>query len=229
MKNKIIYYKGNGDILNIIIHGANEGSDSEFIKFISKSLQSKCLPVLTFDFSYITANTAPSPDKSKELAELLNIVKIAKEQYNYSKFNLIGKSMGGVIALKVGSKSEKEIASVVILGFPIYLGTDVNIDLMKIDPFVPDENYLNDFSELIKNQSGEVLIVQGEKDLLGSVKDIKAIIKNSSKKIKLVTIPNATHGFTPLSKESTLEKNNEMIIKALIPGFLHTHFRPKSN
>jgi len=208
MPKNIVHTKGVGSTLYIVIHGAGEGIKSEYTQYLLKRLEDDNFPTLSFDFNYITNGVPPSIDKKREEAELYELISDYAGKNIYSNFVLIGKSMGGVLSLRIATTNIANIKAVIILGFPLRLGVNVDLSLLQNNPFVPALDYLSGFSKTIKNVTCQVLIIQGKNDLLGTKDDIDWLIHNSKhKNINVQFIENATHSFGSLDASTSKEEN----------------------
>lgn len=181
--------------INILIHGSSEGFNSQFMQFINAGLIKAGKETFGFDFDYITNGTAPSKDFIDEYAKLKSVINHHINR-GYTKINLIGKSLGGVLCL------HEEIASyankIIILGFPYSFGYPV--DLCK---------------KLGKNAS-KISIIQGTNDALCDLEKLAELNQSIGSTMGIIAIGNASHGFKPITTDTTLDQNYTKVISAIL-------------
>jgi predicted alpha/beta-hydrolase family hydrolase len=147
----------------------------------------------------------PSKDLSREIDELNELIKEMLEKKGKSpnslKINILGKSLGGVIALNLCRfLMRRYINKIIVLGFPFLLGNPPRLNLLKEEAPLPNYNleYYLLFNDL---RRVKVNILQGLKDDLCQVDKLEKITKRYSN-IRLIKFKNADHDF------SCYKKNN---------------------
>lgn len=181
--------------INILIHGSSEGFNSQFMQFINAGLNRAGKKTFGFDFDYIASGTAPSKDFIDEYAKLKSVINHHINR-GYTKINLIGKSLGGVLCLH--EEIIRHANKVVILGFPYSLG--YSADLCK---------------KLGKNAS-KVSIIQGTNDSLCNLEELAELNQSMVSEISIIAIDNASHGFKPINSNTTLEQNYIQVVSAIL-------------
>ena len=84
--------------INLFLHGASEGFNSELIQFLFAKLKENQNECYGFDFEYIKSGGQPSKDNQKEIGELNNVID-SLQRKGYQRINIIGKSMGGIMVM----------------------------------------------------------------------------------------------------------------------------------
>ena len=111
-----------------------------------------------------------------------------------SRLLIGGKSMGGRIATMVAD--EMNVAGLVCLGYPFH------------PPGKPEKTR----TEHLKEIKTPTLILQGERDALGTREDVADY--ELSKRIQMVWLPDGDHSFKPRKKSGiTLEENMQKAVK----------------
>lgn len=201
--------------INLFLHGASEGFNSELIQFIFAKLKEEQNECYGFDFEYIKSGEQPSKGNENEIHELKRVINTLVEK-GYQEINIIGKSMGGIISLHEDIISNPHVKKIYILGFPVKLGYPLMISLLKEEPFNPKSGYKKEYIEHL-NKLGDLLrkitIIQGTNDLLGSKADIEEISLELKYPLTVFYIENATHGLYPLTEQTSKEDNFNKVLR----------------
>lgn len=184
---KFIFYNNNSKQLDVILHGGSAGIESPFIQKTFKLLQQEGNSVVAFNFPYLDRREDHSsgPELKEEVKALESVLTYCQSR-KFKKIRLIGKSLGGIVAsyyLRKLSQKKQERYSVAILGY--VLG---DIDL--------------------KTFTGDILIIQGEKDRFCDIQAVKKdLAKAVSKNITFHEVKGADHSFRGSStKKSVYEE-----------------------
>jgi predicted alpha/beta-hydrolase family hydrolase len=180
------YHNSKTDTLDVVLQGGSHGIVSSILQKVFNRSKEKGNSVIAFNFPYFERGEENSsgPELKEELEALHNILDFVKYK-EYSKVRLVGKSLGGIVAsYYVESLTEEDSKrfSVVILG---YVTGDVKL----------------------KDFSGSITVIQGEKDKFGGIGIVKEDLKDAvSKDIKYLEVKGADHSYrNPETKEPVFE------------------------
>lgn len=186
--------------LVILTHGYTEGASSAFISYLSDRLREMNVSVVSFDFSYLKKKKEPSSDFIEELDELEAVINYCKKVLKYKKIFIVGKSMGGIIALMLGNRISNSVYGMAFLGLPIRLGYPLKLSILKNGKLVK-RGFIKPYAEMISRLPLKILIIVGENDCLGSPDDIIRLIKKSTNPlIEYQTIIGVSHSFRSSDK-----------------------------
>lgn len=182
------HHNSKAETLDVVLQGGSHGIDSSILQKVFNKSKEKGNSVIAFNFPYFERGEENSsgPELKEESETLQNILDFVNYK-EYSKVRLVGKSLGGIVAsnyIQNLSEEEAERFSVVILG---YVTGDVKL----------------------KNFSGSITVIQGEKDKFGGIEVVKEDLKDAvSKDIKYLEIEGADHSYrNPETKEPLFEDN----------------------
>lgn len=170
-----IYIDNNSNTLDIVLQGGNYGIESPFMQKVITSCKESGHSVLAFNFPYFERgdNHSSGPELKEELETITKMMK-KHDANKFDHIRFVAKSLGGIVAsyfLKNLKPSEHQKYSIVILG---YVLGDVNL----------------------KNFSGKIKIIQGEKDKFGNIGEVKEDLKGAiSNEIEFTEIKGADHSF----------------------------------
>ncbi len=158
--------------LDIILPGASQGIISAFIK---KTIQ-RCqeldhnILALNFPFHQRGEDHSSGPQLKEERKHLEVMLEQAHKELKFKKITVIAKSLGGIIIAKYLEKNRiPELDKIIILGMVVG----------QVD--------LNNFS-------GQVIVIQGEKDRFGNGKKVKDALSNC-RHLQVHEIKGASHSF----------------------------------
>jgi len=163
---------------------------------------------MTFNFLY-AEQKRKLPDSKERLESCyravidaaLNLPKLKK-----NRLVIGGKSMGGRIASQVAAADGKNIAGLVLLGYPLH------------PPGKPDK--LRDAH--LKDVRAPMLFVQGSRDAFGTKEEIRGVIKKLGLPAKLYVVEGGDHSFkVPKSAGVTPQQVHESVMKE-IAAWLHS-------
>jgi len=181
----------NAPVKIIIAHGAGAPMDSPFMVYFAEKLGALGVSVVRFEFPYMQKRrdegTKKPPDRQPKLLECWKEV-IEQERQSDQKLVIGGKSMGGRMASLIADEVGAD--GLVCLGYPFYAPG-------KMDK--PRTEHL----EAIKCPT---LIVQGERDSMGSKENVAAY--NLSSAITLSWLTDGDHSFKPRKKSGLTEEGN---------------------
>ncbi len=174
----------------VFAHGAGAAMDSEFMTCIAHGLAQAGIKVIRFEFPYMalrrkTGSKRP-PNKMDVLLQAFEEVIV--QAGNPENLFIGGKSMGGRVASMLAT--HLAVRGVVAYGYPFH-------PIKK-----PDKLRIEHLSEM----TSPLLIVQGERDSLGSKDEVLAY--NLNKKIKINWIPDGDHSLKPRKKSGFTYNNN---------------------
>lgn len=195
MKNLDFLHKNysNSASINIIVHGGSAGYESDFIQKIYYKSISLQISTFAFNFGFITRGEQGPVNENldEELEDFNEVIKNLKD-IGYSKFHIIAKSLGGIVSarfLNSLDRLEHSNYRITILGY-----VTGSIDL--------------------KTFSGQIDIIQGEKDRFGDFDTVKDDLKDAiSNKITFNSVKNADHSYRNELKQPTYEDEAINLIK----------------
>src|SRR5574337_590789 len=110
----------------LYLHGLSQDADSPFAQeMITQIVSHTDYSVLTFSFDFFRKGTQPSPGLEQEVKQLREVISWARQNYRVCSVALVGKSLGGVIALAMVAMPDFEpgtVEKICILGLPSLLG-----------------------------------------------------------------------------------------------------------
>jgi uncharacterized protein len=191
------------EVIVIMAHGAGAGNNSEFMTYHAKSMADQGYLVLSFNFDYMqtmieTGKRRPPERQAKlESTYIAHITEAVRDYPNCKKIVLVGKSMGGKIASFISTqqslqKNVLNISAVIALGYPFY---PVN----KKEKLPERTNHFVDICI-------PFLVIQGERDALGSRDFIESITLANVPKLKWLI--DGDHSFTPRKSSGLTEQDN---------------------
>lgn len=187
MKNLDFLHKNfiDSDCINVIVHGGSAGYESEFIqKIYQKSISAK-ISTLAFNFKYISRGeeNPRNENLNEELADFNEVIKNLKD-IGYSNFHIIAKSLGGIVSarfLNALDRSEHSDYKITILG---YVTGSVKL----------------------KNFSGQIDIIQGEKDRFGDIEAVKFDMREAiSNQVYYYAVTDSDHSYRNELKQPIYE------------------------
>lgn len=189
-----IIWSGKDDAPTLIIlaHGAGAAMDTDFMNYFAESLASKRVRILRFEFPYMALRRQghgrrPPNTQKILLSSWQKIIEYARGLHK-GKIYIGGKSMGGRMASMIADG--ENVAGLICLGYPFY--APGKMDKPRIDH--------------LENLKTDTLMLQGERDVMGS-KDVVESYKLSSK-IKIKWLPDGDHGLKPRKKSGFTEEGN---------------------
>lgn len=179
-------FNNKSPVLDVLLHGGNQGMSAPIMTKLFDTSVAQGNSVMAFSFPFFDRGEDHSsgPDTLEEIDALKTVLEYCHGN-DYKRIRLIGKSLGGIVAsyyLRKLLPTEQKKYSVIILGY--ILG---DIDL--------------------KNFSGNIKIIQGEKDKFGNIEAVKNDLKNAvSKNISYFEVVGADHSYrVPETKEPKFE------------------------
>lgn len=183
---ELIYDGPNDGPLFVFAHGAGAPADSLFMETVTQGLASHGVRVARFNFPYMQQRVDGGSRRPPERADKL-IVQYAQVIADIAKPMVIGgKSMGGRIASLVCAQYSEGINTYIkglaCLGFPFH-------------PSAKPEKLRTEHFPMI---DCETLIIQGERDKLGSKVDVDSY--GLPEKIQWLWLPDGDHDLKPRVK-----------------------------
>jgi len=188
-----IYYSNNLEELNIIFPGSSLGFQTGLINKIFNKFVSEGRSAVSYNYPFLDRGEENSSGEDlKEELDALNSILTSIDINKYSKINLIGKSLGAIVASYFLAKDENshllDKVSLSVLGY-----VKGSIDLSKINC--------------------KIIIIQGEKDRFGNIDEVKKDFEDKDlSQISFTEIPNADHSYRNSDKEPIFE---DLAIEAL--------------
>lgn len=178
--------------LFIFAHGAGAPMDTDFMDFFAHDLGQKSIRILRFEFPYMAlrrdGHGKRPPNTQKILLESwCTIIEACRQDFKGSIY-IGGKSMGGRMASMVAD--HQNVSGLICLGYPFYA------------PGKQDKPRIEHLQDL----KTRTLILQGERDAMGS----KEIIKHYplSEQIEICWLVDGDHGLKPRKKSGYSEQYN---------------------
>ena len=194
----------------LLAHGAGAPMDSDWMNQLTECLVEQGISVHRFEFPYMnkrrTEGVKKPPDRGPILEKhFLDVI----SQFKKKPLFIGGKSMGGRMASVIAN--ECDVEGVIVFGYPFHApGKPIN------------EKRLEAFLELKK----PCLVLQGERDAMGSQEELKAI--KFPRKIKFVYLKDGDHSLKPRKKSGfTLEKHLETSAERSLDFIKKTIGQPK--
>jgi predicted alpha/beta-hydrolase family hydrolase len=169
-------------------HGAGANQLSGFMTLFANGLAERGIDALTYNFVY-TEQGRGAPDPKPKLQSCLRAVIESALNNNKLKGNALvigGKSMGGRIASQVAAEAwekneslAKQIKGLVFLGYPLH----------------PPGNPSKLRVEHLPSIKMPMLFVQGTRDSLGTVDEIKPFVKQLKLPATIYSIEGGDHSF----------------------------------
>lgn len=174
----------------VLAHGAGAGMSSPFMEEMARALAARSLRVVRFDFPYMQAmRTGGKRSRPDSTAVLENTwLEVIGKVGDTGKLVIGGKSLGGRIASMVADRAG--VRGLVCLGYPFHpAGEPLSLRVAHM-----------------KELATPTLIVQGDRDTLGSRKEIEGY--TLSKAIRIFYLGDGDHSFKPRkSSGRTFEQN----------------------
>ncbi len=174
----------------VLAHGAGAAMDSDFMEDVAHALAAESLRVVRFEFPYMrekreTGRRGP-PDPTAVLEETW--LSVIAQLGTQTKLVIGGKSMGGRIASMIADTAA--VHGLVCMGYPFHpTGRPTSLRVSHL-----------------KDLKTPTLILQGERDTLGSRDEIAGYVLSS--RIRLSFLPDGDHSFKPRkSSGRTYEQN----------------------
>lgn len=190
----------------LLAHGAGAGMDSPFLQQLAEELARREIRTLRFDFPYMARARAegrrrppnPAPVLLEHWREMVSIWRMAES----GPLWLAGKSMGGRMASLLAD--ELGAAGLICLGYPFHPAGK------------PDRLR----TEHLATLATPTLIVQGERDALGSREEVAGYTLAPS--IEVQWIATADHDLKPLKRSGLNQAQVLVDTAARVAGFVRT-------
>lgn len=186
-------HSANSAKLTIIVHGASEGIDSDFISELINKCYSNSSSVLAIQMPF--KDRGESQSSGQELKEELEALSKALEFVDYKSFTslyFVGKSLGGIILSRFLDNDNSM--------------PDIEINFCVLGFITGDT--------IIPRNINSIKIIQGEFDKYGSLNDVNSNMNRSKIKNKeLHIIKHADHSYRNSNKEP--EYYNEAVRKVV--------------
>ncbi|WP_186538521.1 alpha/beta fold hydrolase [Synechococcus sp. BIOS-E4-1] len=178
----------------LLAHGAGAGIDTPFMQKMAQGLAQKGWQVIRFEFPYMTQRRISGRKAPPNRADVLLKYYVDQVQSLDANQPLIigGKSMGGRIASLVADElwSGNRILGCICLGYPFHpLGKPETLRVKHL-----------------QNLQTPTLVVQGERDAMGSKEEVKNYAL--SERLKLAWMPDGDHSFKPRIRSGRREGQN---------------------
>ncbi len=216
MENGYRFYSPGGPSKQVVVyvHSLTQDDRTPFAEFIIKRLIDSGVSVYSFTFDFLKSGNEPSPDLSKEKEELRLLVKYVRAENEASRLSLVGKSLGGVVGLKLALENkELSIGNVHVLGFPLALGYPPRLNLLR-GATLGKFDGLQEYVQFLASLETPVSLIQGGADDLGPVQACTELAKSFPSLMSLDVIPQANHSFM-VGTANAWEECAEALVKRL--------------
>jgi uncharacterized protein len=182
-----------------LAHGAGAGKNSPFMEQMARALVARSLRVARFDFPYMeqmrTSGRRGRPDSPAVLEETW--LSVVEQLGSPADLVIGGKSLGGRIASMIADRAK--VKGLVCLGYPFHpAGQPLSLRVAHM-----------------KELATPTLILQGERDTLGSREEIAGY--TLSKAIRIVYLADGDHSFKPRkSSGRTFEQNFAQAVEEIV-------------
>ena len=191
----------------ILAHGAGTPMDSPFMIKYAEGIAARGIRVARFEFPYMTRRREDGrrrpPDRAPVLIKSWRaaVEQMARTGLSRDSLFIGGKSLGGRTASMIAD--EAGVAGLVCLGYPFH------------PPGKPERTRVDHLQFL----GTPTLIVQGERDPLGTFEDVKGYTLSPA--IRLHWLTDGDHNFKPRKASGRTEQQNwEEGITAVV-GFIN--------
>jgi uncharacterized protein len=183
----------------VLAHGAGAGMKSTFMAETARALAERSFRVVRFDFPYMQkaarGGRGGRPDSPAVLEETW--LKVIEQAGPAGQLVIGGKSMGGRIASMVADRAK--VKGLVCLGYPFHpAGAPLSLRVAHM-----------------KGLATPTLIVQGDRDTLGSREEIAGYALSGA--IRIVYLADGDHSFKPRKASGrTFEQNFSQAIDEIV-------------
>jgi len=154
----------------IVLHGASEGIDSDFIQYIHTELVKRGEAVLSFNWPYLQAGGEPSDNLLDEQSALQEAAEFMRSE-GYTRLHIVAKSLGGIVASRWLQQPNDLNVEVGILGFVIGdVATDSLAKKLRV-------------------------VVQGERDRFGNAEKVRKELAIHDINSTVIEIADADHSY----------------------------------
>jgi predicted alpha/beta-hydrolase family hydrolase len=183
----------------ILGHGAGAGQGSSFMVSFASALSGRGIDTVTFDFLYMAqGRRLPDPKDKLEACYRAVIAEVARR--TPGKLAIGGKSMGGRIASQVAAGDARDVAGLVLLGYPLH------------PPGKPEQ--LRD--KHLAAIKAPMLFVQGARDTFGTPDELRPILGKLKAPAELFEVAGGDHSFKVLKRAGfSQEATYEMVLERI--------------
>ena len=190
----------------LLAHGAGAGMDTDFMTQMAQGLAEKEWQVIRFEFPYMAKQRISGRRTPPNRVEILlqSFLDQVQSLTTHQPLVIGGKSMGGRIASLVadGLSRESRILGCICLGYPFHpLGKPQTLRV-----------------EHLLKQETPTLIVQGERDAMGSRGEVENY--SLSQQLQFAWMPDGDHSFKPRKRSGHTEQQNMDLAVAKVNDFL---------
>jgi predicted alpha/beta-hydrolase family hydrolase len=187
----------------ILGHGAGAGQRSAFMVEFARTIASRGIHTVTFNFPYMEGGRT-LPDKRPVLDSCYRTVIEAVAARSHRPLFIGGKSMGGRIATHVAAEDPTlPVAGLVLLGYPLH------------PPGKPDQRRDAHLPEVRR----PTLIVQGSKDTFGTPQELEGVLERMTPRPVLHVIAGGDHSFN-VSRSHARQSAVDAVIQSAITTWI---------
>ena len=206
MRNLLVNGPDTAQATVLLAHGAGAGMDTAFMTQMAQGLAEKEWQVIRFEFPYMAKQRISGRRTPPNRVEILlqSFLDQVQSLTTHQPLVIGGKSMGGRIASLVadGLSRESRILGCICLGYPFHpLGKPQTLRV-----------------EHLLKQETPTLIVQGERDAMGSRGEVENY--SLSQHLQFAWMPDGDHSFKPRKRSGHTEQQNMDLAVAKVNDFL---------
>jgi uncharacterized protein len=165
-------------VVVVLAHGAGADMHAEFMNGMAGGLIERGHAVCRFNFAYADKGRR-SPDRSDVLEETYDrVVQAVREDLEFDRLIIGGKSMGGRIASQIAARGTK-VDGVVFLGYPLH------------PPGKPERLR----SEHLSRVGAPMLFVEGTRDPFCPLETLYAVLEDLDAQTEVAVIEDGDHSF----------------------------------
>ncbi|MBV1880194.1 MAG: dienelactone hydrolase family protein [Pseudomonadales bacterium] len=166
----------------IMAHGAGAAMDSDWMNDVSNQIAEAGIKTVRFEFPYMVERRSTGKKRPPNTQKILlgTWKKVASDWKEEKRLFLSGKSMGGRMASLI--IDDVSAAGMICFGFPFHAFGK------------PPKNRIDH----LKNLSSKLLIIQGERDTMGTQEEVSEY--DLSKAIEIHWLKDGDHSFKPRKK-----------------------------
>jgi uncharacterized protein len=204
---------GNRAGISLILgHGAGANQMSAFMVRFASALAARGIDTVTFNFLYSEARRR-LPDKNDKLEACWRKVieachdEALGKRATDDKLFIGGKSMGGRIASQVAAAPSRDIAGLVLLGYPLH------------PPGQPDKLRTKHLPAI----RAPMLVVQGSRDAFGTPDELRPILDRLTAPVELFVVEGGDHSYKVAKKAVPNQAQVDELILDEVERWLRRH------
>ena len=169
--------------LFVFAHGAGAGMHHDFMQRVADELAAREIATLRWEFLYM-AQGKPRPDRAAVAeASVRSVWLAARERFGELAMFAGGKSFGGRMTSRAHAAAPlPDLHGIGFVGFPLH----------------PPDEPGTERADHLRDASGPLLFVQGDRDDLAPLRRLRPVVKRLGARATLHVVRGADHGFDVL-------------------------------